>query len=286
MFVTVRFDVLDADRVRSALNAVPDPQGEGDSWSWLAQESILGTIRLDGSQLTLETHSDPRADRGRQLIERVAQDTVAYRSCDRVDVAEEAREALRSGRQPEAPPNAADEIPAEIRDQLHQAYMAKFSQQWLDDHVPALDHQTPRVAARSVTLRPRLVGLLKDMENDYLRTLADGKSAFDPTWMWDELGLSDDRDAPRVRHPLWLAHESLEQHLPGTTQGCSIRDRAAVRGGNGPNVRGRDPGRVAVRRAGAAVAERRGNGEWYIFAGNGQRMGKLPAEDDRAGRGT
>jgi hypothetical protein len=60
--------------------------------------------------------------------------------------------------------------------------------------------------------------LLKDIENQYLRALADGEPAFDPTWMWDELDLSDHQDAPRVRHPLWLAHESMEQHLPGVTQ--------------------------------------------------------------------
>ena len=256
MFVTMRFDALDADRVRSALNAAPDLQGKGDSWSWLAHESILGTIRLDGSQLTLETHSDPRADRGRQLIERIAQDAVAYRSCDRVDVAEEAREAVRSGRQLEAPPNAADEIPAEIRDQLHQAYMAKFSQQWLDDHVPALDRQTPRVAAGSATLRPRLVGLLKDMENDYLRI---GR------WQACVRSHLDVGRTGTIRRPGCAASTASAlagPRVPGTASaghhaGCSIRDRAGVCGGNGPNVRGRDPGRVAVRHAGAAVAERR-----------------------------
>lgn len=94
--------------------------------------------------------------------------------------------------------------------------MAKHNQQWLDGQIPALDHKTPRFAAQSSTLRPRLVGLLKDMENDYLRALAAGEPAFDPTWMWDELELSDDQDAPRVRHPLWLAHESMEQHLPAS----------------------------------------------------------------------
>ena len=103
----------------------------------------------------------------------------------------------------------------EIKDQLYQEYMAKHTQQWLDDQIPALDLQTPRQAAQSATLRPRLVELLKDIENGYLRALAAGEPAFDPTWMWDELGLTEHQDAPRVRHAVQLAHESLSQSLPG-----------------------------------------------------------------------
>ena len=80
--------------------------------------------------------------------------------------------------------------------------MAKHNQQWLDDQIPALDDQTPRIAATSATLSPRLVRLLKDLETDHVRALAAGGPAFDPTWMWDELGLSEHQDAPRVRHPV------------------------------------------------------------------------------------
>jgi hypothetical protein len=179
MFVTLRFDVLDEPRARSALNAEPALDGEGDRWCWIAGDSQLGTIHLAGSQLTLQTHSEPRADRGRQLLERIAQDAIVYRGCDRVDVYEEEKEALRSGKRP-APPRAEEEIPAEIKDQLFQEYMARHSQHWLDDHIPALDQQTPRFAAESPALRRRLVGLLKDMENQYLRALAAGEPAFDP----------------------------------------------------------------------------------------------------------
>jgi len=218
VYVTMLFDVHDEARVRTALNAEPSLECAGDTWRWVADDSRLGTIKLSGSQLTFETQSEPRADRGRQLLERIAQDAIAYQSCDRVDVKEEVEKAIRSGKRPEAPPDAGDDIPPEIKDQLFQEFVAKHNQHWLDDQIPALDHQTPRFAAQSPTLRPRLVGLLKDIENQYLRALADGEPAFDPTWMWDELGLSDHQDAPRVRHALWLAHESMEQYLPGITQ--------------------------------------------------------------------
>lgn len=205
VLVTMVFDVYDEERVRTALNADPSLTGDGDTWSWFAGDSLLGTIQLAGSQLKFETQSEPRAERGRQLIEKIAQEAATYRTTDRVDPREELEKAVRSGKRPEAPPNAEDEIPPEIKDQLFQEYMAKHNQHWLDDQIPALDDQTPRSAAKSPTLRPRLVGLLKEIENQYLHALADGEPAFDPTWMWDELGLSDHQDAPRVRHPLWLA---------------------------------------------------------------------------------
>ncbi len=44
VFVTMRFDVLDEQRARSALNAEPGLQCEGDTWSWVAGNSLLGTI--------------------------------------------------------------------------------------------------------------------------------------------------------------------------------------------------------------------------------------------------
>ena len=231
VIVTMQFDVLDEERARSALNAEPSLEGEDDSWSWVAEESLLGTIRLAGSQLTLQTQSEPRADRGRQLIEKIAQGAVAYRSCERVDLKEEVEKHIRSGKRLEASPDAQSDIPPEIKDQLFQEYMARHSQEWLDDQIPALDQQTPRFAAQSPALRPRLVQLLKDFENDYLAALADGEPAFDPTWMWDELGLTDDQDAPRIRHPVLLAHESMERHLPGITQVVQSVVQAKCTGG-------------------------------------------------------
>jgi len=122
---------------------------------------------------------------------------------------------------------------------LHQEYMAKHTQQWLDDQIPALDLQTPRQAAQSATLRPRLVELLKDLENGYLQALTAGEPAFDPTWMWDELGLTEHQDAPRLRHAVQLAHESLEQFLPGLREAVQSVAKA-------PFAQNEDPLRTAV----------------------------------------
>jgi len=59
-------------------------------------------------------------------------------------------------------------------------------------------------------MRPRLIELLKDLDGMYQRSLQAGTPAFDSSWMWDELGLTD--DAPQ--HPPPLAFERLLQDAP------------------------------------------------------------------------
>jgi hypothetical protein len=219
MYVEMWFDVHDEVRVRAAFNGESRLEGEGDTWRWFVDGTVFGTMELTGSQLRFVTDSDSRADRGRRLIEGIARNLVTYRDCERTDMEQELTNIFRSGKRPEAPsPDAVDAIPPEIKDQMFQEFMARHNQNWLDDSIPALDEQTPRVAAQSPALQPRLVRLLKDLENQYLAQLSAGEPAFDTTWMWDELGLSDHADAPRVRNPLWLAHESMEVHVPGINQ--------------------------------------------------------------------
>ena len=42
--VTMWFDVLDEERVRSALTAEPSLQCDVNSWSWIVDDSMLGTV--------------------------------------------------------------------------------------------------------------------------------------------------------------------------------------------------------------------------------------------------
>jgi len=41
----------------------------------------------------------------------------------------------------------------------------EHDRKWVDNSIPALDGMTPRQAAADPTMRPRLVELLKDIEN-------------------------------------------------------------------------------------------------------------------------
>ncbi len=111
-------------------------------------------------------------------------------------------------REPEIDPNAA----AAAADGLYEQYYRR----WLDDKIPALDDRTPREAARDAARRPRLVELLKDLENQYERALELRLPGFDPWWMWDELALGDAPEAPgRPAHPPPTGHEAIERLIAG-----------------------------------------------------------------------
>lgn len=56
--------------------------------------------------------------------------------------------------------------------------------------MPLLHDLTPRQAVRLKATRPRLIALLKDMESRAERDRREGRPAYDPGWMWAELGLA------------------------------------------------------------------------------------------------
>jgi hypothetical protein len=115
----------------------------------------------------------------------------------------------------EAPePSGRDaSIPREVGDALTLEYYAKHYRAWLDEPVPALDGETPRAAAKDRRLRPRVVELIQGLEGMYQGALRRREAAYDPSWMWSELGLVDP-DASQ--HPPPLAHERVAMAVPGS----------------------------------------------------------------------
>ncbi len=70
----------------------------------------------------------------------------------------------------EAPEPATETaIPAEVKARLHREFKERHYSSWLDEPLPALDGKTPREAARTKAIRPRLDVLLKEMENHEAR---------------------------------------------------------------------------------------------------------------------
>ena len=67
-----------------------------------------------------------------------------------------------------------------------QAFYERHYRGWLDEPLPALDGRTPREAAGLKAARPKLIALLKDMENLSARERLDGRPAYDFGWMWGE----------------------------------------------------------------------------------------------------
>jgi hypothetical protein len=183
---TVVFDLNDEQALTAALRDRGDVDVEGDVVRWIehADDGVraLGAIRIEGDRLVLETLSKSRADRGRGWLEALAGSAVTFRDAT-IETVDEAIERARLESAPIEEPTPADATA------LHEFYEQHY-RRWLDTPLPALKHHTPRDAAQSRSLRPRLVGLLKDLENRAERDRRSGAPAPVLDWIWPELRLS------------------------------------------------------------------------------------------------
>jgi hypothetical protein len=223
LMTTVRFDVADADALVRALDSCAALERERDEtlWHWLAAseetdgkkgDSILGVLKLEDGRLTLETMSRERAIKGRALVEELAGEAVRHAATSHEDPLQMMREALPStnGTDSEAP------LSEDIEDAILGHYETHY-RHWVDEAIPALDGATPHAAALSSKLRPRLIAMLRDLEHMYLRSLSRGEPAYDPSWLWSELGLEQHPDAPPRSGdvPPRLGHAAIERVVPG-----------------------------------------------------------------------
>jgi hypothetical protein len=115
----------------------------------------------------LETTSQQRAARGRAWLESLFGDRVRYRATA-LETLEQTMSELRSRsprRSPGALAHVADEGTSAVRDLFDRHYRS-----WIDRPAPALGNRSPRAAARTTLWRPKLVDLLKQLENATERT--------------------------------------------------------------------------------------------------------------------
>jgi hypothetical protein len=236
LITRTHFDVRDAARLVQVLDQSPElERGDREGpWHWTGanragQPVSLGTLALDGTTLTLETNSALRGAHGRALVEGLAGDAIAHRATSHEDLTRAVVDGLRSP--PDDPRSRSEsaEIPPEVLEDLTLDHYARYYRQWVDEAIPALDGQTPRAAARDPALRPRLARLIRDLEGMYQGALRRNEPAYDPSWMWAELGLVDARGPA---HPPPLAHERWGQALPGWDDLCrAVAGRARERPG-------------------------------------------------------
>ena len=192
VFTTVVFEVTDEARVDAALAHHPDLDSDGDGIAWVERTEgmprILGSVTRKPGRLVLNTQSSERAVRGRALLEAELGTAVRYRLTTSQGLEQALAEAEDRGptRRREA------EIPAEVEQQIVGEFLERHYRGWVDEPIPALGGRTPRHAARLKTIRPRVIELLKDLENGMTRERAAGRPAIDLHWLWAELELSDD----------------------------------------------------------------------------------------------
>jgi hypothetical protein len=219
----VRFDVVDAEALTQALDSHADLTADGaGGWSWSATNPkgtvvSLGTVKRAGDALVLEANSMERAARGRALVEAAAGAALRHRATShdniRLSVQQSLREKYlrREGDEPDEPEPSG--IPMAVQESLVLEHLGKHYRAWVDEPVPALEGQTPRQAAGQPKLRPRLDELIHGLEGMYQQALRERQPAYDPSWMWNELGLAD-KSAPFLPPP--LAHERVAERVLGS----------------------------------------------------------------------
>lgn len=119
-------------------------------------------------------------------------------------------QAWRSYVQTESFMPVADLAEREVAEMQLQAQYAG----WLDAPSDRLGGVTPRAAAASTERVPRVVGVLRELEAEYEGSLLLDEPAFDPSLLWEQLGLRELRDGPGG-HPPPLGHETMAALFPG-----------------------------------------------------------------------
>ena len=232
-----RFEILDLDALRRNLQDHPelDPVNDEDDtegWTWFEPDPnepdrgrVLGNLELQGDTLVLNTISNERTSRGRELLEGLAGSAIRFQATVHQDMQRMLAEMMAKGG-PGPRETNDDGIPPELQAQLlHQEYDRHY-RQWIDDPIPALDGDSPRQAVIHPRTRPKVVDLLHGLDNLYHRAIARGEYGYEPTWLWRELALEDERGlGVDPAHPPPLAHELMEEHVTG--MGLAVRQLAA-----------------------------------------------------------
>lgn len=125
--------------------------------------TLIAKLVLSDKKLTIETNSVERADAIKAAVDAVAGTLLHYRLRK-----SESLDTLRDQMQHTPPPLPAfgtlpENMPPEVMEMM-KSFLAQHNATWPDIGLPALDGKTPREAAKSPKMKPRLVALHKDME--------------------------------------------------------------------------------------------------------------------------
>ncbi len=223
LITVIQFELLDSAGLEAALNSAKElaREEDGTAWIWSGTNQkgelvTLGSLVMRGEILELECNSVRRGERGRKLLDRLAAGMIRHRSTTHENIEMKMRERLRAGHSDSSRATQED-LPREVKEALTLDAQARYYRKWLDETIPALDDHTPREAAADATLRPKLIDLIHGLEGTYHKALKNGDPAYDPSWMWSELGL-EDGSRPAYIPP--LAHERMVSMVPGLGELC------------------------------------------------------------------
>jgi hypothetical protein len=218
-FCETRLPVLDLGRlaqIEARLDALADlarePAGRPE-WTWLAAGArdadhhgghehgsrlqglaeegtqLLGSVRLEGDAVILETNSSARAERGRDLLAAALGPLVGL---PLTSMRTPAQALAEGGADPSRAPAAQLSLSLEEQNEALEHVLDRHYRATLDAPLPALDGKTPRQAVRSKAGRAKAARWLKYLENQTARrSRAFGQPGYDFAWMWEALKIND-----------------------------------------------------------------------------------------------
>jgi hypothetical protein len=202
-----------AKKLRAALEAAPDlDPASATFWNWLAPGNapqarvkpkgrggiaftsmmehgaiVLGTLELKNRTLTLHVNSEPRAERGRAMLEPLLERLVSTPLIERQTLDQAMAEHRMRGSAP-----VSSGLPPDVERRLIHAQLDAHYRQQLDKPIPALGDISPHKAAETAKGREKIASWLKFLENRAAQQdPGDPMADYDLTWIWEELGVAD-----------------------------------------------------------------------------------------------
>jgi hypothetical protein len=129
--------------------------------------TVLGSITIDGPRMTANVNSNERAAAFRTIVEQTLGAHARYRTAE-VQSADkliaEAQAARAADKSPPAADDALLEMP-EVQAQIAKM-MAQHYERWVEQPIPALGGRTPLVAAQDPAARHKVEALVRQAERD------------------------------------------------------------------------------------------------------------------------
>lgn len=154
------------------------------------ENTLMGRITIDNTDMTVEVNSQARADKIKELVKEHLGDNATYKRTDIKSIESAIQSAKNS---PEKNLDTDEDI--NQRPEV-QAYLKDLSKKhwgnWVDISLPALDGLTPKAAANTKEGCERLEALLLDFECKNSRN-PNNPSNPDIHYLRQQLGLGDDK---------------------------------------------------------------------------------------------
>jgi len=141
--------------------------------------TILGTLRLTPGRIVAEVNSEKRARKCARELKKLLGTAPVLVSTEVQDL----DQALADRRAARSEPGRRAEAPDEPRSPelvaMEEESFRRHMESWIDTKVPVLGNRTPRVLARTVLGRERLVALISSFEKGQVDRLPNGRAILD-----------------------------------------------------------------------------------------------------------